>query len=111
MVHMDVEAEIAELKRRLVVLENEVQADHDFAVKAFMHVRQMRDDIALLRAHAVVNDKRIERLEERMERVETDIAALRSDLKGMRGELDSFRKELPAMISDTMREVLREFRR
>ena len=100
---MDVEAEILDLKHRMTVLENEVKANHDFSVKLFIYIRDMRDDIALLRSHAVVMDKRVEHLEQRMERVESDIAALRS-------EFNAFRQELPSLIADTMREVLREMR-
>jgi chromosome segregation ATPase len=114
---MDVEAEIMELKRRMTVLENEVKADHEFSVKFFIYVREMRDDVALLRSHAVIADKRIERLEERMERLETSLAALRSDVNELRSEFNAsraefaaFRKELPGMIAETMREVLREYR-
>ena len=114
---MNLEAEITELKRRMTMLENEVKADHDFSVKLFSYVREMRDDVALLRSHAVVADRRIERLEERMERVETSLAAvraevneLRSDFNASHTEFQAFRKELPAMIADTMREVLRDYR-
>ena len=114
---MDVEAEITELKRRMTVLENEVKADHEFSVKLFIYVREIRDDVALLRSHAVIADKRIERLEERMERLETTLAAVRSevnelraDFNASRSEFAAFRKQLPEMIADTMREVLREHR-
>jgi chromosome segregation ATPase len=100
---MDVEAEILDLKRRMTLLENEVKADHDFSVKLFIQIRHMREDIALLRSHAVVMDKRVEHLEERMGRVESDLAALRS-------EFNAFRQELPGLIADTMREVLGEMR-
>ena len=114
---MDVEAEIAELKRRMTVLENEVKADHEFSVKLFVYVREMRDDVALLRSHAVVADKRIERLEERVERIEASLDALRMDFKELRSdfavlrsEFNTFRDQMPGMIADSMREVLREFR-
>jgi chromosome segregation ATPase len=114
---MDVEAEILDLKRRMTTLENEVKANHDFSVKLFVYIREMRDDIAVIRSHAVITDKRIERLEARMDRVEADLAALRSDVKelrsdlnGLRSEFKAFRKELPGIIADTMREVLRDYR-
>ena len=107
---MDVEAEITELKRRMTVLENEVKADHEFSVKLFIYVREIRDDVALLRSHAVIADKRIERLEERMERLEIELAALRADFNASRSEFAVFREQLPKMIADTMREVLREHR-
>ena len=123
-VNMDVQAEILDLKRRVTALENEVQSNHDFSVKIFTYVREVRDDIALLREHAVATGKRVEhmdlrldqlerrmdkldqrvgRMEQRLERVENDVAALRS-------EFNVFRKELPGMIADTMREVLRDYR-
>jgi chromosome segregation ATPase len=114
---MDVEAEIVDLKRRVTILENDVRANHDVSVKLFSHIRDMRDDVALIRTHSVVTDKRLERLEERMDRVEADLTALksevkelRSDLTGLRSEFNAFRKELPGMIAETMREVLRDYR-
>jgi chromosome segregation ATPase len=114
---MDVEAEIVELKRRMTTLENEVTANHDFSVKLFIHIRDMREDIALVRSHAVVTDKRLERLEERMarlehrtEKIDQRLERVESDLHGLRSEFNTFRKELPGMIAETMREVLREHR-
>jgi chromosome segregation ATPase len=121
---MDVETEIADIKRRLTALENDVKADRQLSVRIFDYVREMRDDIALLRSHAVMTnqrmerleqrgegleqrmgrlERRIERLEQRMERVEIDLAALRS-------EFTTFRKELPGIVADAMREVLRDMR-
>jgi chromosome segregation ATPase len=100
---MDVEAEIAELQRRVAVLEDEVKADRQFSVRMFGYIRELRDDVAVLRSHAMVMDGRVSRLEERMARVESDIAALRA-------EFTAFRQELPGMIAETMREVLREYR-
>ncbi len=114
---MDVEAEILDLKRRVMVLENEVGANHDFSVKLFTHMRDMRDDIALIRTHSVVTDKRLERLEARMDRLEQRadkidqrLERVEADLHGLRSEFNAFRKELPGMIAETMREVLRDYR-
>lgn len=107
---MDVEAEILDLKRRVTTLEKEVDVNHDFSVKLFSYIRDMRDDIALVRSHAVVTDKRIQRLEERMDKVEQRLERVEIDLSGLRAEFNAFRKELPGMIADTMREVMREYR-
>lgn len=93
---MDVEIEIVEIKRRLTLLENEVKADRELPVRLFTYLREMRDDIGLLRSHAVVTEKRIETLE-------NNVAELRS-------EFNSFRKEFPNMVADAMREVLKESR-
>jgi chromosome segregation ATPase len=116
-VNMDVEAEILDLKRRMMILENEVRANHDFSVKLFIHIRDMRDDVALIRTHSVVTDKRLERLEERIDRLEQRVDKMDQrlervefDLSGLRSEFSAFRKELPGMIADTMREVLRDYR-
>lgn len=121
---MDVEAEIVELKRRMTAVESEVKSEQQFSVRLFQAVRELRDDVALLRTHSMMVGDRVGRLDERMdaveqrlggveqrldnvekrlERVETDLAALRS-------EFNTFRKELPGMIAETMREVLREYR-
>jgi chromosome segregation ATPase len=100
---MDVEAEIIDLKRRITSLETEVKSEQQFSVRLFQAIRELRDDVALLRTHSMVLGDRVGRLEERMDRVESELAALRS-------EFNAFRKELPAMIAETMREVLREYR-
>jgi len=100
---MDVETEIVELKRRVTLLESEVKADRELPVRLFQYVREMREDIAVLRSHAMVTDGRLGRLEERMDRVESELASLRS-------EFATFRKELPSIIAETMREVLRDMR-
>jgi chromosome segregation ATPase len=128
---MDVETELVDLKRRLTLLENEVKTDRELPVRLFSYVREMRDDIGLLRSHAMVTEGRIGRLEERMERVEQRLERVEqrldkveqrldkvekrldrveSELASLRSEFSAFRKELPAMIAETMREVLREHR-
>lgn len=60
---MDVEIEIAELKRRMTVLENEVEADRELPVRLFSYVREMRDDVAILRSHAVATGKHVEAID------------------------------------------------
>jgi chromosome segregation ATPase len=114
---MDVEAEITELKRRMTILEGEVKADRELPVRLFSYVRDMRDDIALLRSHAMVVEGRIGRLEERadrienrLDRVEQRLDRVESDLKALRADIKTFRQELPGIIAETMREVLREYR-
>ncbi len=114
---MDVEAEIAELKRRMTALETEVKEDRKLSVRLFEYLREIREDVAVLRTHAMVTDGRLKRLEDRIDRVEAELAAIRSELNALRSEFNAsraefnaFRKELPGMIADTMREVLREYR-
>lgn len=114
---MDVETEIAELTRRLTAVEKEVKAEQQFSVRLFNYVREMRDDLAMLRSHAVVTDGRTGRLEERMDRLEIRLDKLEQrlskvedDLSALRSEFNDFRKELPGIIAETVREVFREFR-
>jgi chromosome segregation ATPase len=107
---MDVETEIVELKRRVTVLENEVKGDRELPVRLFQYVRELRDDIAVLRSHAMVVDGRLERLDVRMDRLEARMDRVERELASLRSEFSAFRKELPAMIAETMREVLREHR-
>ena len=107
---MDLEAEITELKRRISTLENEAKSEQQFSVRLFRLSREMRDDIALLRTHAMVTGDRVGRLEERMDRLEQRLERLETDLSALRTEFDSFRRDLPGMIAETMREVLREYR-
>ena len=109
-VHMDVETEIVELKRRVTLLESEVKADRELPVRLFQYVREIRDDVALLRSHAMVIDGRLGRLEERMDGVEQRLDRVESELASLRSEFATFRKELPGIIAETMREVLRDMR-
>ena len=123
-VHMDVETEIVELKRRVTLLESEVKADRELPVRLFQYVREIRDDVALLRSHAMVIDgrlgrleermdgveQRLERVEQRLDRVEQRLDRVESELASLRSEFATFRKELPGIIAETMREVLRDMR-
>jgi chromosome segregation ATPase len=107
---MNVETEIIELKRRVTLLESEVKADRELPVRLFQYVREMRDDIAVLRSHAMVTEGRLGRLEERMGNVEQRLDRVESELASLRAEFATFRKELPGIIAETMREVLRDMR-
>lgn len=114
---MDVEAEIIDLKRRMTALETEVKSEQQFSVRLFQAIRELRDDVTLLRNHSmVVGDRvgkleeRMERVEQRLDRVEERLARVESEVAALRSEFNTFRKELPTMIAETMREVLREYR-
>jgi chromosome segregation ATPase len=114
---MDVEAEIVDIKRRLTALETETKSEQQFSVRLFNLVREVRDDVGLLRSHAMITDNRLVRLEERMdrveqrlERVEERLSRVEADLGALRSEFNSFRQELPGLIADTMREVLKDMR-
>ena len=93
---MDVETEIAELKRRVAELEGEAKGERQLSRRQFEQIREIRDDLAVLRSHAVTVEMRLDRIEARIGRLESEFTA--------------FRRELPALIAETMREVLREER-
>ena len=121
---MDVETEIVEIKRRLTAVENEVKSEQQFSVRLFNYVREIRDDVAILRSHAMVTDgrtgrveermdrleARMDRLEERMARLEQRLQRVEDDLGALRSEFNDFRREFPGMVAEAMREVLREHR-
>jgi acyl carrier protein phosphodiesterase len=90
---MDVETEIAELKRRVAELESEAKGERQLSRRQFEQIREIRDDMAVLRSHAVTLDKRLDRMDDRLGRLESAFAAF------------------PGLIAETMREVLREDRK
>lgn len=89
---VDVEA----LERRVAALESDVRGEAVLTRRLFEHVREMRDDIAILRKHAATTGDELEQIKIRLGRLEHDF--------------DTFRRDFPHQIADIMREVLKEQR-
>lgn len=88
---MNVEAKIADLTRRVAALEAEAEGQQRYNARSLGMLTELRDDVAILRSHAV-------RLGQRFDALEAKVAA----------EIGGLRRDLPGMIAETMREVLRE---
>ena len=88
---MDVAAQIADLTRRVAALEAEAQGQQRYNVRIHGMLTELRDDVAILRSHAVG-------LGQRFDALEAKVAV----------EISGLRRDLPGIIAQTMREVLRE---
>ena len=115
---MDVEAQIADLTCRVSALENTAKGQDRHNSRVTELLAELKEDVALLRRHAISTGQKVEDMDTRLgavegrlgkveaslEGVRADIAALRRDLADVTG----LRRDLPGIIAETMREVLRE---
>ncbi len=88
---MNVGAQIADLTRRVAALETEAQGQQRYNARLPGMLTELRDDVAILRSHAVGLGQRFDALEAKVT-----------------AEIGGLRRDLPGIIAETMREVLRE---
>ena len=93
--------DIEALEPRVAALEQEVEGEKVVTRYILEQVRRNGDDLAALRTRADRSERRLDGIEARLDRIEGRLDRIES-------ELHSLRRDLPAMIADTMREVLRE---
>jgi predicted RNase H-like nuclease (RuvC/YqgF family) len=96
------------VKRRVAELESEAKGEHQLSRRQFEQIREIRDDMAVLRSHAATLGEHVARLETRIDRLDGRVARVETQLTAFRQEFAKHRQELPALIANTMREVLRE---
>ncbi len=101
---MDVEAQIADLDRRVSALEKTAKGQERHNARVTELLTELKEDVALLRRHAISSGQKIEQLEARVAAVETGLEGVRADVKGLRADITA----LPGFLAETMREVLRE---
>ncbi len=120
---MDVEAQIANLTGRVSALEAEVQGQQRYNARILGMITELRDDVAILRSHAVGLGQRFDALGQRVDALSQRFDALEAkvtaEIGGLRrrfdaleakvtAEIGGLRRDLPGIIAETMREVLRE---
>jgi hypothetical protein len=88
--------EFKSLETRVQVLEGETTGEKRVARYILEQVRLNGDDLAAIKT--------------RLDRVEGDVGTLKSDVGSLKFEVTQLRKDLPGIVSDAMREVLRETR-
>jgi hypothetical protein len=87
-------ADILDLERRVAALEAEAHGQQRLNTRTYELLAELRDDVAVLRRHAVATGGKVDELDARISHVDTQISELR--------------RELPSMMADVMREVLKE---
>lgn len=121
----ELEMRVIELERKVSELSTEAQGQQKLNVRLVQMMEQLRDDVATVRRHSVAMGHKIEeldgrvtslevrlgKLEVRMEKLEARMERLEARMEKLEKEFSEFRRELPGIIAETMREVLREYRR
>jgi predicted RNase H-like nuclease (RuvC/YqgF family) len=116
--------DVDSLERRVTALESELRGEQGLTRRLFEHVREIRDDIAVLRRHAAATGDEIEQIKTRLGRLETEVSALKTEVSGLKTEvgglktevgglkteMSAFRREFPGIVADVVREVLKERR-
>jgi hypothetical protein len=102
---MDVAAQIADLTRRVAALETEAQGQQRYNARILGMLTELRDDVAILRSHAVGLGQRFDALEAKVDSLEAKVGSLEAKVCA---EIGGLRRDLPGIIAETMREVLRE---
>ncbi len=116
---MDVEAQVASLTSRVSALEAEVQGQQRYNSRIFGMIAELRDDVAILRSHAVGLGQRFDALEAKFSTLEARFSTLEVKFSTLEAkfssletkvtaEIGGLRRDLPGIIAETMREVLRE---
>ncbi|MGO9486408.1 MAG: hypothetical protein ACLPX9_17835 [Rhodomicrobium sp.] len=109
---MDVEAQIASLTSRVSALEAEVQGQQRYNARILGMITELRDDVAILRTHAVGLGQKFDALEAKFSTLEAKFSTLEARFSSLEAkvtaEIGGLRRDLPGIIAETMREVLRE---
>jgi chromosome segregation ATPase len=94
-------ADILELERRVAALE---AAQNDTTQTLRWVVTKLAQMSALQTEHTL----RLERIESDVKALRSDTDELKADMREVKTDIKSLRRDLPAMMAETMREVLRE---
>ena len=121
---MDVEAQIADLHLRVSALEKTAKGQDRHNARAAEILTELKEDVALLRRHAISTGQKVEdmdtrlgavearlgKVEGRLGKVEAGLEGVRADIAALayRADVTGLRRDLPGIIAETMREVLRE---
>ncbi len=112
---MDVEVQIADLTRRVTALEKAANGQERHNARVTELLTELKEDVALLRRHAISTGQKVEEMDARLGAVETRLSKVEAGLEGVRADVGSLRadiaglrRDLPGIIAETMREVLRE---
>ncbi len=95
--------DIAELERRVAALEaaqNDTTQTQRWVVAKLGRMSAVQDEHTL----------HLERIEGDVTEIKQDISELKRDVSGLKQEVAGLRKDLPAIVSESLREVLKERR-
>jgi chromosome segregation ATPase len=114
----ELETRVLELERKVSELSTEAHGQQKLNVRLLGMMEELRDDVAIVRRHSVAVGRKIEELdgrvtslEARLGKLEVRMEKLDARMERLEKEFSDFRRELPGIIAETMREVLRDYRR
>jgi division protein CdvB (Snf7/Vps24/ESCRT-III family) len=93
--------EFSQLEARVAIVEREVEGEKMVTRHILEQTRRNSDDLATIKSRLVRVETRLDGVESRLDRVE-------SRLDRVEQKLDGFIRDFPAMVAQTMRDVLRE---
>jgi tetrahydromethanopterin S-methyltransferase subunit G len=94
-------SEFQQMEARVSVVEGEVEGEKLVSRYILEQTRRNGDDLAAVKS-------RLDRLEKRLDGVDGRLDGVEGRLGRVEGEVRQLRQDLPAIVADTMREVLRE---
>lgn len=110
---MNIEAQIADLDRRVSALEKTATAQERHNKRVADVLAIIREDMALLRQHAISTGEKVEEIDARLGALETHVEKIDARLGAVEGEVKALRKDvaaMPGIIIDAMREMLKDSR-
>ena len=90
---MDVESELKELRRRMDVLESEVDGEKILTRHIFEAFRR--------------NETRLERIEKDMDHVKAALTEVKTDVGQLTSDMRGLRKDLPTIVGDAVRDAIK----
>ncbi len=107
---MDVAAQIADLTRRVAALEAEAQGQQRYNVRILGMLTELRDDVAILRSHAVGLGQRFDALEAKVGSLDAKVGSLDAKFDALEAkvsaDISGLRRDLPGIVADAMRDAL-----
>ena len=108
-------SKLGTLEKRVDRLDSKAEEQDRLNVRLFEMMTEVRDDVATLRRHAVAAGRKLEEMDARIDKLDGRIGRLEARIDKLDARMDkldanftAFQRGLPAMIAETMREVLRE---
>ncbi|MGA0595823.1 hypothetical protein ACO2SS_12225 [Enterovirga sp. CN4-39] len=100
--------DVALLERRVTTLEQEVEGEKLVTRHILEQTRRNADDLAVIKARLVAHDRRFDSHDARFDRHDARFDRLEGEIRGLKTDFANLRRDLPAMVAETLREVLRE---
>lgn len=100
--------EFDQLKARVDVVEREVEGEKMLTRHILEQTGRNGDDLAAIKSRLDRSDQRFDSLERRFDNLERRFDGLERKVGGLERQMNGLRKDLPTIVSEVMRNVLRQ---